>query len=310
MAGQPNQGNTQMNSSGCPEIEQYADYRKFLKDFYDHAKRVKPYFSYRYFNRKAGIASPTLYSKVVMGERNLTEKTMAGFSRGLGLTERQSRFFVALVRFNQAKTAAAKQEYLEQMRSQLPRVQEKTLPLHIYEYYSLWHHIALRELACLVDWKGDAGLLSRSLVPEVPRKSVQDSIDFLQRAGLIRREPDGRYTQAWPHISTRSEVDSMAVREGNRQMGTLGVEALERIPPPQRDISSLTIGISRQEFSLVKAEIRYFKDRVRAILAGSEAPEVVYALNVQLFPLSRELPTGRTAGAAREAARPGKEASE
>lgn len=271
-----------------PEIERYADYRAYLRDYYAHAKQAWPHFSYRWFNRKAGISNPALYSKVVAGERNLTEKTSAAFVKGLRLGEREGRFFQALVRFNQAKTAAAKQACLEQMRNLLPRVQERTLPAQVWTYYSRWHHIALRELMCLLDWKEDYGLLARHLLPEVPKRAVRESIEFLKSSGLVRRRPDGRYEQAWPHLTTRSEVDSLAVREGNRQMGLLAVESLERVPPSQRDVSSLTIGLSLQEFGLVKSEIRYFKDRVRAILAGPDRPERVYALNVQLFPLSLE----------------------
>lgn len=282
----------------APEIERYTDYRAYLRDYYAHAKRAWPHFSYRWFNGKAGISNPALYSKVVAGERNLTEKTSAAFVKGLRLGERQGRFFQALVRFNQAKTAASKQECLEQMRNLLPRVQERTLPAQIWSYYSRWHHIALRELMCLLDWRADFGLLARHLLPAVPRRAVRESVEFLISAGLVRRKEDGRYEQAWPHLTTRSEVDSLAVREGNRQLALLGVESLERVPPSQRDVSSLTLGLSAQEFGLVKAEIRYFKDRVRAILAGPDRAERVYALNVQLFPLSRETGAGGLPGGA------------
>lgn len=278
-----------MESGGLPELETYSDYRKYLKDYYEASKRLHPYFSYRYFNRKAGIVSPTLYSEVAAGRRNLTEKTISDFVKGLKLSERQGRFFHALVRFNQAKTAPRKQEYLEQMRGLLPKVRQKVLPAQVYEYYSKWYHIALRELACIVDWQGDAARLAACLQPHIPLKAARESVEFLARAGLIEADGKGRYRQTWPHLTTQSEVTSLAVREGNRQMGKLGVEALDRFPPTQRDISSLTIGISEQEYSLVKAEIRYFKDRVRAILAGSDAPERVYNLNIQLFPLSGEL---------------------
>lgn len=279
-----------MADGELPEIEMYTDYRRFLEDYYASAKKRRRYFSYRYFNRKAGISSPTLYSHVVAGKRNLTEKTMRDFVKGLALPQRQGQFFMALVRFNQAKTASMKKEHLEQMRGLLPRVQEKVLPAQVYEYYSKWHHIALRELVCLLDWKEDVSLLVKYLNPEIPVKAARDSVEFLKTAGLVKAIQGGRYVQTWPHLTTSSEVSSLAVREGNRQMGVLGVEALDRIPPAQRNISSLTIGISQQEFALVEAEIRYFKDRIRAILLGSDAPEKVYNLNIQLFPLSKQIP--------------------
>ncbi|NLD99936.1 MAG: TIGR02147 family protein, partial [Fibrobacter sp.] len=53
-------------------IENYSDYREFLRDFYQDRKKRLPIFSYRYFCIKAGIKSPTLFKEIVDGSRNLT----------------------------------------------------------------------------------------------------------------------------------------------------------------------------------------------------------------------------------------------
>ncbi len=50
-----------------PSIYEYDNYRAFLKDMYDYQKAKTTYFSFRYFARKAGYASPNFLKLVIDG---------------------------------------------------------------------------------------------------------------------------------------------------------------------------------------------------------------------------------------------------
>jgi uncharacterized protein (TIGR02147 family) len=65
------------------------------------------------------------------------------------------------------------------------------------------------------------------------------------------------------------------------------MEAIDRFPPSERDVSSLTIGISKKSYSLIKQEIQEFKNRIIRIVDDDEDSDQVYNVNVQLFPLSK-----------------------
>lgn len=269
-------------------IEAYTDYRKYLRDFYEDRKKRSPSFSHRQFCQKAGLGSPSFLREVIDGKRNLTEATIPQFVKGLGLVEHDAAFFGALVRFNQAVDPASKQTFLETMRGLRRKVPVALVPLDRYEYYSSWYLPVLRELAIQRDWGDDWTALARSVRPRIRKGEAREGIAVLERLGFLER--DGmRWKQTEPAISSGGEVDSLAVRAGNREYARLGHEAIEAIPPSQRDISTLILGLPESAFPVFKQELREFKDRLVRIAQdfGTEG-EQVYAMNLQFFPLSQD----------------------
>lgn len=269
-------------------IEHYCDYREYLKDFYAENKAKHPFFSYRYFCNKAGIHSSALYKEIVEGKRNLTEKTLAAFIKGLNLSEKDAHFFTALVHFNQAKTAQDKNRHLEEMRHLLPRLSEKLVPINFYAYYSKWYNIAIRELAVSFDWKGDYTKLANMLEPRIKPSEAKQAINLLLELGFLIKERDGHYRQSDPHITPGREVVSATIRNVNHQFAGLGMDAIHNLPPTVRDISSLTMGLTKENYQIIKQEIIAFKDRLKQIVHNQKSVDVVYNLNIQLFPVSRE----------------------
>lgn len=268
-------------------IESYSDYREFLRDAYLDRKEHMPCFSYRYFCIKAGIKSPTLFKEVVEGKRNLTKNTIEAFAKGLALTESDTRYFSALVHFNQSEIPSEKMQYLEQMRILSRKVKQEAVPIDQYEYYSKWYLPVLRELACILDWKDDYRLLARAIVPPIKKSEVRESIEFLLSKGFLKKEPDGRYKQTKPAITSGSEVTWMSVRSFNEKMARRGVEAIHEFQPSERDIRTVVVGVSEGTYKLIKEEIREFISRIVRIVDNDKDSDRVYNLGVQLFPLSK-----------------------
>jgi len=61
------------------------------------------------------------------------------------------------------------------------------------------------------------------------------------------------------------------------------------MPPDIRNISGITMGISKSCYDVLLAELGAFKERVIAIVNRDEASSRVYQLNFQLFPLSQDI---------------------
>ena len=78
-----------------------------------------------------------------------------------------------------------------------------------------------------------------------------------------------------------------------RQMGEFALKALD-LPLSERDMSGLTLGLTRQAYERVRKELAECRRRIVAIATEDEATERVYRLNLQLFPMSEDL---RTVGA-------------
>lgn len=269
-------------------IEYYSDYRKYIKDFYTDQKSRYSYFSNRFFCKKANISSPSLLKEVIDGKRNLTEKTIPKFIKGLGLTENSGKYFRALVLFNQSKGHTEKQQYLDLMHKLSREVKQHVIPVDHYAYYSNWYNPVIRELCCIIDWDNNYRILANSIEPSITVQQARESIALLIKIGFIEKTEDGYYIQKSPAITTGQEITSEGVRSLNKKLSMLGTAAIEDFTPDERDITSLTIGINYKNFPLIKEEIQEFKKRIIRIVDGDKDPDMVYNINMQLFPLSKK----------------------
>jgi uncharacterized protein (TIGR02147 family) len=70
----------------------------------------------------------------------------------------------------------------------------------------------------------------------------------------------------------------------------LAKRALDRVPRQERELSTLTMGISEETYAKVKDEIRKCRGRVQELARRQQKAERVYQANFQVFPLSRAKP--------------------
>jgi uncharacterized protein (TIGR02147 family) len=268
-------------------IYTYLDYRRFLADYYRDRKENTTYFSYRWFSRRAGIGSPTFLKQVIDGSRSLTRTTMEKFCRALELDGAEGRYFRHLVGFNQADTAAEKQEHFDVLRTMHDRITEKQLSEDQYAFYRRWYVPVVRELVCMVAQQDDYERLAVLLQPRITPRQVRDAIDLMKRLRLLVPDPaSGRLKQNDPAVTTGDEVFSRAVRNFNAEMLLMASRALERLPREERHVSGITLGISADGYHKLCTEINAFKDRVVQIVNHDHGSDRVCQLNVQLFPVT------------------------
>lgn len=270
-------------------IFSYIDYRKFLEDFYTEKKRTTKCFSYRYFSRRAKLTSPVFLKLVIEGKRNLTERTIRSFAKALDLNERESLYFRHLVLFDQSGDALHKQEHYSVMVSMMGLVNEKVLNSNQSEYLSRWYMPVVRELLCLADFDDNHSLLAQTVVPPITPIEAGRAVNLLVELNLIAPKADGGYCAVSSAWRGTGKIGAKTLRDFNREMARKGIEAIDRFPISSRHASSVTIGISPASYKLLEAELRAFKDRVVAIAHRDEHSSQVYQLNLQLFPVSKDI---------------------
>ncbi|MBN1308555.1 MAG: TIGR02147 family protein [Chitinispirillaceae bacterium] len=277
-------------------IFSYINYRLFLKDYYEEQKRTSRFFSYRYFAKKAGINSPNFLKQIIESKRNLTDLTINRFIAALKLNEKEADFFRHLVLFNQARSAQEKQQHYTVMLSMMHTVKEQRLAALQHEYFNHWFVPVVREMVSLYDFKGDYKSLAAAVTPQITVREVRFAIKLLKNLGMIKQLPDGTFRQTAAAIISDSTIARMAVRSFNREMIRKAEIALDNTPIDERQIYGVTVGISKACYDVLVAEMEAFRDRVVAIVNGDSCSNRVYQINLQLFPLSRELDTGGKAG--------------
>ena len=246
-----------MSAKWIPDIFEYLDYRKFLADYYTQAKENNRAFSYRYFSRKAGYASPNFLKLVIDGQRNISADSIERFARALKLSSAQSRFFANLVAFNQAATGEEKNQAFERVAASRRFRQARKLDRDFYVYLSHWYYPAIREMVGRRDFVEDPEWIASQLLPSIqPAQSCA-----MPSAGSI-----GNY---------------------HRQMLTRAAESIELVKSENRDISALTVSISTDTVAELKDRIHDFRELLIDLCDRDESPDAVYQINLQLFPLTK-----------------------
>jgi uncharacterized protein (TIGR02147 family) len=274
-------------------VFEYGDYRAYLGELYRARKAVDPRFSFRHLSRLAGFSSPNFVKLVIDGKRNLSPAGALRLASGLRLGVEEAAFFRGLVGLNQAGTAEEKRFHAEQLVASRRYRRARPLGPAQYAYYARWYHVAIRELVDTVGFREDPERVARALVPAISAGEARRALARLRALGLVRRER-GRLVQADAILTTGDEVAAAAVGEFHREMLRIAAEAIDRFPAAERDLSALTMSLSAEGASRMKALVRRFRKEVLEIARGDRGQTRVYQLGFQLFPLSVAPAGGRT----------------
>ncbi|MBD3239387.1 MAG: TIGR02147 family protein [Chitinivibrionales bacterium] len=267
-------------------IYEYHDYRQYLRDYFAERKRTHKGFSHRAFLQKLEISSSGFLSNVMAGRSNLTTHLLHAFSRALNLSKTESAYFETMVLFTQAKTLEEKTEYfnrlVDQQRAKLKVLNETQLSL-----FSKWHYAIVRELLTVIEFDGDYARLTRLLDPPISVAQAREAVTVLEKIGLIARDDDGIYRNTADDIvSTGDTPRSFEVRQFNAETIKQARRALERVPPDEREIATLTVTLSPDSFEQIRQEIRQFRKRLLKIARTERAPDHVAQININLFPVT------------------------
>jgi len=268
------------------DVFSYLSYRAFLRDAYHDLKARQRGFSYRWFSRKAGLASPNFLKLVMDGKRNLSSRGAEAFADALGLSSREASFFRELVDFEQADTPTEKNRAWDRLSSYQGHRKVRAVERHQFEYLSKWWYPAIRELVAIPGFRDDPEWIARQLRPAITPTQARAAIELLLQLGFVVRGDDGGLTQSEPLLSTGAEVRSLAVGNFHRQMMQRAAEAIDLVDRSEREISGLTVALSQASFQLFKEKIHALRAELLELSGREVAPDRVIQVNFQIFPLA------------------------
>ena len=268
------------------DIYSYFDYRKLLKELYQERKAQDGKFSYRYICLKSGIRSPGYFSNVLAGKSNISLKVVLKLSQVFALKRPEAEYFELLVLFNQAKTHDEKTLLFDRI-LKLKKSKVKTLDASYYELFSHWYYPAIRECLDFHVFRGDYRELSQMISPAVTPREAERAITVLETLGLIKKNEQGVYERVEALASTGDEVRSMAIVQFQKDTLELAKRSYDAFPVEARDNSTLTISISRRNFSKVKEKIRSMRREILELAKSDDDTDTVFHLNFIAFPLTR-----------------------
>jgi uncharacterized protein (TIGR02147 family) len=268
------------------DVFDYLDYRAFLRDLYVWKKNEGRGFSFRSFSRRAGLSSPNYLKRVIEGDRNLSYETAARFAKACGLQGTSAEYFVILVKFNQASTAAEKSRAYAKLKGSKSYRKVRKLDLAQAAYHSYWYVPAIRELAARSDFDPEPKWIASQLLPNIKPSEAKEGLNTLIELGLLKYDDKGIPRQSDPLISTGPEVRAIHIANYHRMMMKRAAEAIDLVPPDDRDISSVTMLVGADGLRRMKKRIQRFRQELMELALSEQDPKQVIQFNFQVFPLS------------------------
>lgn len=268
------------------EIYEYLDYRQFLNKYYMLRKEQSSHFSLRSFGRMVEIDASYL-AKIMNNTRHLAPRSIPTITQYLKFDENRSNYFEHLVFFNKARSEQQKREYFKKLLT-LRKQHTKSLEQYQFSFYQKWYYTALRNILEFYPFTedGDYQKLGQALSPAITAKQAQEGITLLKRLDLISPDENGIFRLTDTAITTGEVWSSIAVSDFQRETIRLCSEAISNHPKEERDISTVTMNITSEEFELIRNMIKEFRGSVIGIANSSTEADRVYQLNIQMIPLS------------------------
>lgn len=267
-------------------IVEYSDFRQYMLDYYEERKR-RSVFSWREFSKIAGFTSSSYMKVVCDGKSKLSRIGVERTGAAMGLVGFEMEYFRAMVEFGQAATEEKKKAAYENMLAIAKVHKVRVLEGNLFEFYDSWQNPVVRELAPLMPG-ATPGEIAKKCYPEMTAAEVQQSLNFLTKAGLLKKAGDSAFVQAETSITGTPDATRLALRGMHRQMSKLATPALD-LPVEQRNFSGVTMGVSRESYERIVKVLDECRRQIIAIAADDKNIDQVYRLNLQLFPLTKNV---------------------
>ncbi len=271
------------------EIVEYTDYRKYIQDYYDERKRSSA-FSWQKFAQNAGFSSAVFLKYVCEGKKNLSVGAAGSVASAMGLAGFEQTYFVLMVSYAHAKDDKTKRAAFEERCALAKAHKVHVLGNDEFDYFKSWKNPVLREIA--PHMPGAKPLeMARACEPAISAAEVSETLNFLVKMKLLKKDKDGNYHQTDKAVTMASmDAIPVAARDLQRQMGEFAIKALD-LPLSERTMSGFVLGLTERSYERIRKEMSDFYRRVVAIATEEDETERVYRLNMQLFPLSKRLET-------------------
>lgn len=267
----------------------YEDYHLFLRDWVASKKRERSSFSYQELADRIGLKSKSSLRLVCMGERDLSPSAAVKFVVAMALNERETEYFLALVAFNNATDPRERDLHLQQMRKVPKPINKTILSAQEFDFFSKWYVVAIWEMVAARPFGGDFKVLGNMLDPPISPEEARHALMVLLDLDLI--EPLGdKYCQKQAVLHTRDELKSLAIKTYQRETMLLAADALDRVDPARRQITTLTMGLDEERWNAVRALTQEYRQKLIELGSRDGAVDRVYQVNIQVFPLTSPVP--------------------
>lgn len=282
-----------------PHINAYADFRKYLEDFYNWRVEctkndLRPY-NYAQFSVAADIKSPAYLKLIIEGQRNLSAVMIQKFARAMGLAKDEAEEFGLLVLYGQAQDPLERNRHLKALSEYRVQVQLKNgeLKSDMWDKVPSWVTWVIYAMADQKDVEFKTADLRELMKSKPSLDEVRKSLERLIASGELQKDPKtDQMVKARELMAGVDNVPVALVRKLQAELIYLGLESLFQDSPLDREFGALTFALTEEEFEHLKFELRHLRKRLFkdfAVNRKAVKGDRVFQLNIQLFPVTKSV---------------------
>jgi uncharacterized protein (TIGR02147 family) len=276
-----------------PDLYRHNNYKSFLREWVAYRKRTERGFSLRRLEADAGFAVGYL-SGILTGAREISLKALLKLIPLLKLTTEGEAYFENLVRLSIGDSQDTRLGALERMSASKNYQKQNPNEARLIQYFSRWHHVAIRELASIPGFKTDPKWIQSQLKVHVSLPQIREALHFLGESGLLKLNTDGTATVQERSLECLGSIFKSALTQYHRQMFELAAQSIDNTPGTERNLEGATISIDTDQFETVRNILQEAMTRIRTLSEASahRAPRVFH-VELAVFPMS-ESAKGKT----------------
>ena len=263
-----------------------ADYRDYLKDFYEKRKAEMPFYSYRMMGDKLGLDSSYLY-RVLQKKQHLPAHALPQAKEILSLSGRQAEYFDLLYSAAVTKDKSKREELVAKALS-LRDVERRSLEALELKMLENWWIPAVRAYLELNGGVVNLQQIAKDICPPITEAQAQEAIETLKEVGLVKKLASGRLALTDAHLTVGGEEKKVAVRKFQREVLRLAGESLDRVPVTERNVSTLTLSVDQSCFDDLGDMLREFRRLVQKRVDEVKNPDRVMQLSMAFYPVARK----------------------
>ena len=270
-------------------ITQYLDYRTFLVAHAQDQRRRYPSWTYGSWAKRLGLSGTASLTRILQGDREPGPKMVVEMVRYFSFSEKEAEYFRDLVRLTKLKRDPKLSSMLmEKMGKKFVNGRVRMIDDKTFNTISNWYYLAVREMVRLNHFSSDPAWIAKNLTFKVTPREVGQAIKTLIDVGLLSQTEEGQLQIAEGRLDTRDDVASEAIKRYHEEMLDNAKQALRCVQVEKRDITAQSIVISSENLSRAKELIRQFQDKFSELIE-QESGDAVYQLQIQFFPLTKEV---------------------
>lgn len=264
-------------------MESGPSYRQILKDEFAYRTEQNNAYSLRAFARDLSI-QPSQLSEILNGKVGLGGKKSLEIAKKLGLNEKDSQLFKALVEKEHGRSQQIKEH--AQNIVEFNEFSDNFTPLSddTFKPISDWYHFAILSTMELDHYDGTLEFIVNQLGLTI--SEVEEAIKRFLKLDVVDIK-DGKFIKAKDFMPTTTHnIPSNTLKRFHKQHLQKSMSIIDEVAVELRDITTMTMTMDLSRMKEAKELIKEFRRNFCKIMETGNKKQV-YNLNIQFIPLTK-----------------------